>query len=246
MKYMRNRIAWFFVVIMCIVAVIINKLVYLQYINAESLAEKAKEQRVITRVIPAKRGRILDSGGEVLAISSESYKILAKLDNLDASESKESLKLVSEVVPFDVEKALASMIEAGVGNYVTIRDGISKSEIELVNTVLNNKGIQNIVTDKVNLRAYPFHTLNSHVVGLTNMEGTGYLGIEQYYNSILAGSDGFERRTVDAERNPLPYGVHDVVLPDDGEDVYLTIKNSIQFFVEQAVREFHDEIGAKS
>lgn len=246
MKYMRIRIAWFFVIIICIVAVIVHKLVYLQYIDAEELAEKAKDQRLIHRVIPAKRGRILDSGGEVLAISSESYRILAKLDNLDATESKHALKLVSEVVPFDVEKVLAEMIDAGVGRYVVAAEGISKSEIELVNTVINNKGIQNIVTDKVRERTYPFRMLSSHVVGLTNVEGNGYLGIEQYYDDILSGKDGTERRTVDAEGNPLPYGVHDIIPPDDGKDVYLTIRNSIQFFVEQAVKDFYQNVGAKS
>lgn len=243
---MRTRIACFFVIIVCIAAVIIHKLVYLQYIDAEELAEKARDQRLISRVIPARRGRILDSGGEVLAISSESYRILARLDNLDATDSKKALEPVSEVVPFDVEKVLAEMISAGLDNYIVVKDGISKSDIELVNTVITNKGIQNIVIDKVRERTYPFRMLNSHVVGLTNVEGNGYLGVEQYYDEFLSGKDGMERRTVDAEGNPLPYGVHDITAPDDGKDVYLTIKNSIQFFVEQAVKEFQQNVGAKS
>lgn len=246
MRVIRNRIIWYFVMIILIVSVIVVKLIQLQYLDAERYAEQAKKQRLVSRVIPAKRGRILDSAGEVLAISSESYRILAKLDKLDASESKKDLNLIGEVVEFDVEKVVADMIQAGVGNYVVVKDRISKSDIDLVNMVIANKGIQNIVTDKVNDRTYPFRSLGSFVVGLTNLEGNGYLGVELYYNDLLSGENGLETRTIDAERNPLPYGIHEIEKPKDGQDVYLTTKNSIQFFVDRAVKEFYTLTEAKS
>lgn len=246
MNKIRYRLLWLFLIIGAASGLIIYRLVQLQYTQAEYYASQAKKLHIESRVIPAKRGRILDSGGDVLAISSDTYRILAKLDDLDVTATRESLGAVREVVDFDVEAVMVKLIEAGQGQFVVVRSDISKTDADLVETKLRRYGISNVVVDTKKSRTYPFGSLSSHVIGLTNADGAGYLGVELYYNDRLSGTPGEEHRTVDGKRTPLPYGFHEIVYPKDGEDLYLTTKNSIQFFVEHSVKAMQEELGSKS
>lgn len=246
MRKIRGRIVVIFVAIAIVFGFIVHRLVELQYIDAEEYAAKAINQSLSRKTISAVRGQILDSEGDVLAISSDVYRVLAALDTPDPTNIRQSLEVVREVIEFDVDAVVREMLEKGVGNYVVVAPSITKTECDLVSTVLSSQGISNIVTDKQKTRTYPFHSLSSKVVGLTNTEGHGYLGIEFYYDDILSGRDGLEIRTSDARGNPLPYGIHEVDPPVDGEDVYLTTKNALQFFVEETIEKTCRMLGAKS
>lgn len=246
MSTIRIRLSMLFFIIGFLGAVIVYRLVDLQYINAGTYAEQAQELHIATRVLSANRGRILDSGGDVLAISSESYRILAYMDSLDVSGTRETLEALSEIVDFDVDEVVRKLVDAGIGQYVVVAVDISKMENDLIVTLLTQNGVQNVVTDRQNVRAYPFKSLASHVVGLTNSGGDGYLGTELYYNDRLAGEPGWERRTADRDRNPLPYGIHEIQPAVDGEDIHLTVKSSIQFFVDRAIEETCKAVEAKS
>ncbi len=246
MNIIRRRLSFLFFFVGVLGAIIVLRLVNLQYVEAEKYAKQAQELHIATRVISAKRGRILDSGGDVLAISSESYRILAYMDSEDVSKTREILEAIKEISDFDVDAAVRKLIEAGQGNYAVIAEDIPKMENDLIITLLKQRGVNNVVMDRQSKRTYPFKSLSAHIIGLTNSEGSGYLGAELYYNDRLAGAQGWERRTVDRDRNPLPYGIHEIEPAVDGKDVYLTTKNSIQFFVEQAIKGTHEEVGAKS
>ncbi len=247
---MRGRLAFLFLIFIVLAGIVFARLVDLHYIRAEKLSNDSEKQSIVEREIKAERGKILDSNGDVLALSTKRYKILGKPFEMgDAEDIDYTLKKLHSVIDFDIEevsKKLKNSPEQDI--FIAIVKDLTKTERNLVSDVVTNFGLTGIVFDDIPTRIYPFHTLSAPVVGLTNREGNGYLGIEQYYNDYLSGTDGLEKFTADADtvRKPLPNGYYHVVPPENGKDIYLTQNSAIQFFVEQTAQKTYEELSAKS
>ncbi len=244
MNKLRRRLAFLFLIFIVVAGVIFAKLVDLHYTRAEELSKQAAAQSIAEFVLPADRGRICDSSGDVLAISTKRYKILGKPSQME--DIKDTMEKLHSVVEFDLETVTSQFqSQKNAEIFIPIIDNLNKAQMNLARDVVRNFALSGIIFDEIPTRIYPFHSLSSHVVGLTNREGVGYLGIEQYYNDILAGKNGLERITVDAWQNPLPKGYHSVLPPRNGKDIY-TINSPIQFFVEQTIKETQEQVKAKS
>jgi cell division protein FtsI/penicillin-binding protein 2 len=102
------------------------------------------------------------------------------------------------------------------------------------------------------LRVYPNQTLAAHVLGFVGMgegdvngdrvlETAGKDGIEQWFNSKLAGVPGWRVTETDRQRRELVALREQNVEPHDGLNVVLTIDSVIQHIVESAVAEAMDK-----
>jgi cell division protein FtsI/penicillin-binding protein 2 len=102
------------------------------------------------------------------------------------------------------------------------------------------------------LRVYPNQTLAAHVLGFVGMgegdvngdrvlETAGKDGIEQWFNSKLAGVPGWRVTETDHQRRELVALREQNVEPHDGLNVVLTIDSVIQHIVESAVAEAMDK-----
>ena len=87
------------------------------------------------------------------------------------------------------------------------------------------------------LRVYPNQALAAHVLGYVDIDETGKDGIEQSFNSKLAGVRGWRLTETDRPgREVVPLREQDVE-PRDGLDVVLTIDSVVQHIVESALAE---------
>ena len=79
----------------------------------------------------------------------------------------------------------------------------------------------------------------SNVIGFANDLGDGIVGIENYYNSLLTGTNGrifgylnsdseFEKKTIE---------------PEHGKNLMLTLDMNIQEIVERYIQDFDDTYG---
>lgn len=62
------------------------------------------------------------------------------------------------------------------------------------------------------------------------------MGLEEYYNKELSGKSGYITYEKDKYGYKIANGREYVEPATDGNDIYLTIDNNIQLFVENAVR----------
>jgi cell division protein FtsI/penicillin-binding protein 2 len=88
-------------------------------------------------------------------------------------------------------------------------------------------------------RSYPEGSLASNVLGFVSREGRGYFGIEEKYNTLLAG-------------NPIqvwvptdPHKAGDIPRVPDGTTLVLTINRDLQASVEQILDDSLTKYGAK-
>lgn len=94
------------------------------------------------------------------------------------------------------------------------------------------------------VRTYPNNNFASTVIGVVNADNNGDTGIEQYYNSVLSGEDGRVVTAKDAKGNALETGYETVFDAMEGDGIVLTIDQNIQTYLENALSQALESIGA--
>ena len=115
---------------------------------------------------------------------------------------------------------------------------LKKEEIEK----LKLPGISFISSYK---RYYQNDDFASYILGYVKTtddgEMIGEMGIEQYYNDMLKGKDGFIVYQQDVNGYKIPNTKEELKESKDGVDIYLTIDSNIQFFVEKYSKEAYEQ-----
>ena len=212
-------------------------------IDIQSLASKRTTQEIILK---ANRGTIFDFSGEVLAQDVSSYTLIAYLDSKRTTDpkkpqhvvDKENTALVlSAILNMDKETVLSYLNKEGVYQTEFGIKGKGLNEIEKYTILATNlPGLDFIETTK---RYYPYGKFLSYLIGYAKSgeDGkiVGELGIEKYYNEKLTGIDGKTVYQKDLKGYKIA-GTKEVTTDKvDGSNIYLTIDNNIQFFLEEAL-----------
>ncbi|NNV05257.1 penicillin-binding protein [Geobacillus sp. C56-T2] len=209
------------------------------------VAEIAEQQRKQTRTLEAKRGTIFDRNGGILAQDVPSYTLVAVLDpNMTTDpdhprhvvDPEKTAKKLAPLLGMDVEKMeriltkKAKQVEFGsYGRNISFE---LKRKIE----ALDLPGIAFI---RDTTRFYPNGTFASYVVGYAQKnehnETVGQMGIEKQLDRYLREKDGYVSFDGDVSGFRLPGGKEHIVKPNNGANVYLTIDEKIQTFLEDAM-----------
>ena len=203
--------------------------------------------------ISAKRGTIYDANGNILSQDVSSYTLIAYLDPNRTTNEKKPEHVVDKENTALVLSAILDMDKDTVLKYLNKKD-VYQTEFgpkgkglnEIVKDTIkaaNLPGIDFIETTK---RYYPYGDFASYLVGYAKQyeDGSvvGELGIEKSLNDRLSGEDGYKIYQKDRNGYKIA-GTKEIVQEAvNGENVYLTIDNNVQFFVEKALsnREKYD------
>ncbi|HAS74636.1 MAG TPA: hypothetical protein DCS67_10875, partial [Clostridiales bacterium UBA8960] len=226
----RNRIFGFYVLMTLLMLALVGRLVYIQVFWSEELTQLARAQQDKNIVIPAERGSILDRNGDKLAFSIKTYSIWAQ--RAEITKPIETARLITETIDVDPD-AIVNRLLSSQSTFVKIVSNITKSEADLI----RSKGIKFISVTEDTKRLYPYNTLASHIIGNVNADGEGFLGLELFYNSSLKGLPGLYNVTTDVYGRQLAYGTDNLESAVDGQSVWLTIDDTIQFFVEDRLEQ---------
>ena len=212
--------------------------------HAEYLDKWAESYGYELRTIQSERGYIYDRWGHLLAGNKEVYEIGIELQFVKNPAAIAST--MSNLLELDygyVFKAATTEYVPGETVYVTLADFISSekiAELSKLKTKYENNNPYGDNLDKPSLRGlvwtahlqrtYPEHTLASNVLGFYTFYdregGSGYYGVEEKYNDLLAGI----KKTV---MIPLdPYEMQEIPTAPAGASLILTIDREIQRSVE--------------
>jgi stage V sporulation protein D (sporulation-specific penicillin-binding protein) len=202
--------------------------------------------------IDAKRGKILDRYGHELAISANVYRVDLDMNALrdtmkEKNLSKEDVaNKVSSALSMDkneVNKVLSKTLPGGLPlGSATLKRRVEKTEADNIRS-LNLRGILVSADTK---RYYPNNNFLSHVLGHTNSDGNGLTGVELYYNKELSGTPGVRIAETDKKSKELPYTISEYTKPVAGEDIGLTIDETIQGFCEKSAEQALSDNKAKA
>ncbi|MCP8616609.1 penicillin-binding protein [Salirhabdus salicampi] len=224
------------------------RLVYIQAtgnVQGVDLQKWAEKQRSASYTLEAERGKILDRTGMVLADNRPSYRMYAIIDESYSVNSMEPLHVT------DLEataKQLAPFLNMSSS---AIYQKLNQDELFQVEFGPNGRDLSNDVREQIeNLdlpgiyfmkepkRYYPNGTFASHVIGFTQKNDDGYegiMGIEKSQEEWLKGTDGFVTFKRDNYTYKLLNPDEVVQNPEHGADVYLTLDQKIQTFLEDAM-----------
>lgn len=200
-----------------------------------------------TEILPAARGTIYTTDGEVLAQTINSYTVVAYLSESRTKDPENPQHVVDKEKTAEALSGILGMSKEYIlkllnkgGYQVELGPGGRDVNVVVKRTIeaLNLPGIGFIESKK---RYYPMTNFASYTVGYAKKTDDGKLvgemGIEGYYDEILAGEDGYTIYQKDAYGYTMPNTKTITEPAKNGEDVYLTIDSKIQMFVENGIKD---------
>lgn len=227
-------------------------------ITAFITARNTKEE-----VIMPTRGTIYDVNGNILANDVISYTLVAYLseNRVDAKGKKNYIEDIEDTsnklaTVLGVESSqIKEILERGKENnkYQVEFGSIGKGLTELIKEEIDNLELQGIDFIKNVKRYYPNGDFASYMLGYTvikeDEEGnnwiTGEMGVEEYFNEQLKGNTGYITYEKDKYGYKIANGREYIEPADNGNDIYLTIDDNIQLFIENAVKNAEKESEAE-
>ena len=256
-KMQKKLVLLFFTVVLAFVG-LIGRTTYINAKNGEKYTKIVLDQQQYnSRIIPFKRGDILDRNGTVVATSERVYNVILDayvMLSKDDKKDRETIIEVKEVVSqcFEIESTVIDeVVENNAGSrYIILKKKVSYSAAqkfeELKEEVYTDEegkehkkypNVSCIWLEQDYIRTYPYNTLASDVIGFTVSGNVGNAGIEASYNSILNGTDGREYGYQDTDAS-LERTVKNAV---NGESVVSTIDITLQSIVEKHILAFNEE-----
>jgi cell division protein FtsI (penicillin-binding protein 3) len=236
----RVRITALLVVTTVLFGGIAIRLVDLQVISRDDLAEEALDQRLVSYNIPATRGTIFDRNGRDLALD-----VPRDFAFVDPS-------VVLHDYRDDYTRSLASVLHIDEADIETLLRPGTTSEGKPIRyrslgkkplTIEQRDAIETLQLPGVGLetrtvRIYPNGALAAPLLGTAHYENEslrGDLGLEAVYDDDLTGSSGRAEYERDREGREIPHSRREQVRAERGADLVLTIDAALQAQVERTL-----------
>ena len=213
--------------ILCFLAVL-GRVFYLQILKADYYTDKAKSQHERIVTLEPRRGRILDKNGRILAVSIQLKSLYAKPGQIDSPTR--AARLLSPILNTPYHKLLIEL--KSKSNFVWIKRKLPPDQTKQIQK-LNLRGIGFIEEFR---RFYPNGNFAGQLLGYTGIDSQGLEGVENKYESLLAGKPAAYIVEKEGMYRTVPLSNIPKIIPDQYA-LHLTIDSTIQHFAEKALRD---------
>lgn len=253
LRHARNRQMVIFLLVCLGMVVMVGRLYYWQILQSYSgydLAQRADAEHIQNQIVTAPRGLIYDDRGQLLAtnvVRDDVYiePIQFAVDHPDSDTFQSDLRaLVSslhQVLPQVTEAALTKDFDSGMAT-VRIAEAISPAQSQQLRALR----LPDIFLEPRTVRVYPGGDLAAQVLGFVqDGNGQGVYGVEQQYNTPLAGKSGSLTAETDLNGNPLTVGASSSQPAINSANLTLTIDSTMQYFVQTSLDNAVQQMGAQ-
>ena len=241
-NYLRYRLVSFFILLA--LGFILTRIFALSVLKHSFYTALAQDQhQVLAKLVP-KRGTIfIQEKGEIyhpLATNRDYQTVFLVPKEIEDKElAAEKLSGLLGVAPDEILKKLSDPNDP----YEPLK---SKLEDETAAQIKKLK-LKGVHLTSESWRWYPQNNLASHIlgfVGVRDSQKIGQYGLESYYENELAGQSGFLKSEKDALGRWLLLSDYNLEPAQDGANLYLTLDQNIQYFVEQKLKAVKEKWGA--
>jgi cell division protein FtsI/penicillin-binding protein 2 len=237
----RRRLLFLLFVFLLGSAALVARLAYWQVVDQSRLASEALSQTTVTIPTPSKRGDIFDrTGTVVLATTVQRERLVAAPANLTAAQRKTTVASLASILGLDGPATLALRDKlTGAAKYVILRHDLDRTVADKIRAAIGTNHVVAVSLEPEPERVYPQvgggpgSTLAAHLLGFVNRAGGGQYGVEQEYQSTLAGEPRIVVAQRDASGGPNLDGATITQAGQPGTDLTLTVDASLQLRVEQ-------------
>jgi penicillin-binding protein 2 len=251
------RLALFGGFAVALFAILFLRLWLLQVLDGEKYLAEAKNNRTRSFRTSAPRGKILDRNGDVLVANRTSLALQVNPRKLPENPPERHAELARladlthSTLP-RVRRLMHKELKLAPAAPVTLRRDVGHDLVYYLQE--NQDRFPGVEVQRVFVRAYPDGTFAAHILGtvgeideeelkeprykgLQPGDEIGQEGVEDTYDRFLRGRPGLTRIQVDALGEPTPNGRLVSKPPAPGDNLKLTINQSVQEAGEAAMAE---------
>jgi len=243
------RLPWILGLMALWAVAILLRLVWIQIISHDRYHQRAQHQHITHVPVPAIRGEVRDRRGISLALSTKAESLFCtptsfypdfksgpgEADTTWGEPDRKAAEKVAQALAPIVERAPRSIVEKLLRKkpFVYIERQLPPEKSGAIKA-LKLDGVDFLPESK---RQYPRGSLACQILGFTNIDGIGQLGIERTFDEQLSGKGGELIAPKDAKGRLLILEENFSKIPINGTTLQLTLDATIQHIVEQALEE---------
>lgn len=243
-----SRMQFLLAAVFLFFAVVFARLFQVQIMKHGFYSALAQDQHGLYEEIVPQRGDIFikdGSEGELysVAMNKEVSLVYAVPRSIEDEDKKEVAKYIAEKLELDYNEVFAK-INKPEDPYEVLKNKVSNDIAEEI----ENENLDGIGIAPESYRYYPGGELAANVVGFVGYSGNdkkGQYGVESYCNAELEGQRGFLEQEKDAFGSWISFGNKTMESAKDGTDVVLTLDYTVQYLVEQKLKEAVEKYGAE-
>jgi len=256
-RYMQKKLALTVIVITLALFALIYVLYQIVDENKDSYNQIVlSQQEYDSRVLPSRRGDIVDRNGTYLATTEKVYNLILDPWQIMSDEENFLEPTVSALVTvfgYDAQTIRSLIRDNENLRYIRQARQLSydeKEAFETLQTETNQDNAKNNLKARIRgvwfedeyKRIYPNGSLGCNVIGFATGDGAGGTGgIEQSYNASLVGTNGREYGYLNDDSN-----LERVIKPAiNGNTIVSTLDVNVQNVVERYIKEWQSEVGSE-
>lgn len=197
----------------------------------EEIRQRVTRIRTVEKRILVGRGRVLDANGNALALDIPAYHVC-----MDPKRIWENGHV--QFVGYHLARVLElppAIIFERMGRTERRFEYVKQFVPDDVARHLHRMQLTGVFFEEASKRFYPKNTLMCHVLGFSNLDGVGSAGVELRWDSLLRGREGLRITEKDGQQREVYMRRSLEIAPQEGADVYLTLDQNLQYWVECAL-----------
>ncbi|WP_299214988.1 penicillin-binding protein [uncultured Aquimarina sp.] len=226
---------------------VVVKLAKTQFVEGDMYRAKGEQRVFKTFDIPANRGNLYDSKGNLLATSVPKYDIRFDAVTVTDKDFRENITELSKALSKEFGKSAEHYDDVlrrardNKNRYFLIQRNLGYSQyMRVKNFPLLKYGANRggLIVEQRTIREHPIGKIAERTVGYERRDDQGYytrVGLEGAYGPFLRGKDGIRRKQKIAKNQWKPIGDANEVEPQDGYDVISTIDVNVQDITHHAL-----------
>jgi cell division protein FtsI (penicillin-binding protein 3) len=225
------------VTLLCIgfvLSLFVGRLVQLQGLDSARYRTLANGRRLTQIKIPAVRGTITASDGTILAMTVQTDQVFADPTRIPRSLRSTVASKLAVQLRMTPAQILGLLNHPSSPEYVILKPQVSMAAAGRIMAL----GLPGIALKASYQRSYPNGNLAASLLGFASANARsgdlqGAAGLEEQYNSLLAGKDGREEEETGALGQPIPLAAAKINPGVPARNLQLTIQPAIQYEAEQ-------------
>jgi cell division protein FtsI (penicillin-binding protein 3) len=201
---------------------LVSRFVHLQIFQYTDLSAKAERQQSRSFEISPQRGTIYDRRGRELAVSVNVDSVFAISSEI--ADKRQAADRLAQALGLKRQTILTKL--KATRGFLWLKRKVDYAEAARVKAL----EMRGVYFEKESKRFYPNRELAAHVLGYVGMDDEGLSGLEFAYQKKIGGSPGRVLLRSDARQRSFSSVEKP---PDAGEDLVLTIDQTLQYLAEQ-------------
>ncbi len=213
------------------------RLFQIMVIDSAAYREQGFSQSQKNETLLAVRGNIYDRHDRPLTRNIIHYSLGAHPSKIKNKQSFS--ELIAKATGREAENYIGKL--ESKSDFVYLDRNLRRDKVE---SILGTR-IAGLVIERKSRRSYPHSNVAAQIVGFTDVDDEGLVGIEKEFNTLLSGTPGWVVKQVNGEGRSQIKTSFPMMPPVDGANIQLTIDLEYQSILQEELARRINESNAK-